>query len=79
MGKCRSSDKSATICKKQRKSISLEEKLDVVTRYQYTIHMTDIASAMEILKSTLRTTGKQAAIFKESCKSATTMIASKIT
>jgi transposase-like protein len=79
ISKCRSSGKSATSGKKQRKSITLEEKLDLIKRYQHNKCKVDIASAMGIPKSTLRTIRKQAEESNESHKSATRMTANKIT
>jgi hypothetical protein len=48
MSKCRSSNKSATSGKKQRKSITLEEKLDVIKRYERNKCTADIGNALEI-------------------------------
>jgi hypothetical protein len=64
--------------KKQSKFIILEEKLDVIKRHECNEHMVDIASAMGILKLTLRTIRKQAEKIKESCKCAKSMTATKI-
>jgi hypothetical protein len=79
MSKCRSSDKSVTSGKKQRKSITTKEKLDVIKGYECNECTADIANPMGIPKSTSKTTRKQAEKIKESCKSALRMTASKIT
>jgi glucosamine 6-phosphate synthetase-like amidotransferase/phosphosugar isomerase protein len=78
MNKHRSSDKSAISGKKQRKSITLEGKLDVTKRYEHNKCKVDIANAMGIPKLTLRTIRKQAEKLKKSCKSAMRITASKI-
>jgi transposase-like protein len=64
------------MAKKQRKSFTLEEKLDVIRRYEHTV---DIVRVTGISESTLRTIRNQAEKIKESCKSVTRMTASKIT
>jgi hypothetical protein len=79
MSKHGSNDKSATSGKNQRKSVTLEEKLDVIKRYECNRCTAGIANAMGIPESTLRTIRKEAEKIKESCKSATRMTASKIT
>jgi transposase-like protein len=79
MSKRGSSDRSDTGGKKQRKTITLEEKLNMIKRYEHNEHAVDIVNAMGISESTLRTIRKQADKVKESCKSATRMTASKIT
>jgi transposase-like protein len=79
MRKCTSSYQIFTNGKKQRKSITPKEKLDVIKRYECNICMVDIANAMGIPRSTLRIIRKQALEVKESCKSAMRIMASKIT
>jgi hypothetical protein len=54
MSKYRSSDK------KQRKSITLEEKLDVIRRYEHSKCIVDISNAVVVHKLTSRTIRKQA-------------------
>jgi predicted aconitase len=78
MNKYGSSDRSDAGGKKQRKTITLEDKLDVIRRYEHNERMVDMVNAMGIPKSTLRTIRKQADKIKESCKDAR-MTASKIT
>jgi hypothetical protein len=70
MSKSRSNDKSGTSGKKQRKSITPKEKLDVIKRYECNECMVDIANAMGIPKSTIRPMRKEDEKIKESCKSA---------
>jgi hypothetical protein len=79
MSKCRSSDEGATNGKKQRKSITLEETLDMIKRHECNKHMVDIGSVLGIPKVTLTTIRKQAEKIKERCKSATRMMVNKIT
>jgi hypothetical protein len=79
MNKYRSNDKSATCGRKQRKSVTFEEKLDVMKRYERNEHTVDVANAMGILESTLRTIRKQAEKITESCKSSMRLLASKVT
>jgi hypothetical protein len=79
MSKRRSSDKSATSGKKQRKSITLEEKLHVIKWYEHNKCKVDITNAMGMPESNLSTIRKQAEKIKESNKSATTMTACEIT
>jgi transposase-like protein len=54
MSKCRSSGNSATSGKKQRKSITFEEKLDVIKRYERDECTVDIANAIGIPESTFK-------------------------
>jgi transposase-like protein len=79
MRKCISSYQIVTNGKKQRKSITPKEKLDVIKRYECNICMVEIANAMGILRSTLRIIRKQALKVKESCKSVMRIMASKTT
>jgi hypothetical protein len=79
MSKRGSSDRIDTGGKKQRKTITLEEKFDAIRRYECNECMVDIVNAMGIPKSTLRTVRKQADKTKQSCKSAMRMTATKIT
>jgi hypothetical protein len=74
-----SSDRSDNGGKKQRKTITIEEKLHVIRGYERNERSVDIVNATGIPESTLRTIRKQADKNKESCKSATRMTASKIT
>jgi hypothetical protein len=73
MSKRGSSGRNDTGGKKQRKTAILEEKLDVIRRYERNERTVDIVNATGIPESTLRTTRKQADKIKESCKSATRM------
>jgi hypothetical protein len=73
-----SSDKSTTSGKKQSQSITHEEKLDAIKRYEHKECMVDTVNAMGIYKSTLRTIRKQGEKIKESCKTATRMTVSDI-
>jgi hypothetical protein len=79
MSKRGSSDRSNTGGKKQRKTITLEEKLDQIISYEINERTVDLVNATGIPESTLRTTRKQADKIKENCKSATRMTDSKIT
>jgi hypothetical protein len=78
MSKRGSSDRNDTGGKKQTKTITLEEKLDVIRRYERNESTVDIVNATGISESTSRTTRKQADKIKDSCKSATRMTSSKI-
>jgi hypothetical protein len=64
---------------RNRKSIALEEKLDVIKRYKCNEHMVGIANAKGLLQSTLRAIRKQAEKTKESYKGGRNSRASKIT
>jgi hypothetical protein len=77
--KRKNSDRRAAHGKKQRKSLTLEETLDVIKRYERNERTVDIVRVTGISESTLRTTMIQAEKIKESCKSAMRMTASKIT
>jgi hypothetical protein len=57
LSKHASSDRGVAGGKRQRKSITLEEKLYVIIRYEHNKHTADIASAMKISKLTFRTLG----------------------
>jgi hypothetical protein len=59
ISKCRTSDKNASSGKEQRKSIPLEEKLNVAKRYERNERMDDLANAMDIPVSTLRAIRKE--------------------
>jgi hypothetical protein len=52
----------------QRKSVTLEEKLDVIKEYECNKHTADIANSTGILKLTSRTVRKQDDKIKECCK-----------
>jgi cell division ATPase FtsA len=54
-------------------------KLDVIKRYEHNKCTVDIANAMEIPESTVKIVRRHAEKIKVSCKSATRMLASKIT
>jgi hypothetical protein len=79
MEKRKNSNRRAAHGKKQRKSSTLEGKLDVIKRHERNERTVDIVRVTGISESTLRTVRNQAEKIKESCKSATRMTASKIT
>jgi hypothetical protein len=79
MEKRKNSDRRAVHGKKQRKSLTLEEKLDVIKRYERNERNVDIVRVTGISESTLRTIRNQDEKIKESCKGAMRMTASKIT
>jgi hypothetical protein len=64
---------------RQRKFISLEEKLDEIRKYECNKHIVDSVNETEISKLTLGTIRKKADKIKETCKSARRMTASKTT
>jgi hypothetical protein len=64
---------------KQRKFITLEEKLDEINRYECNKHMADNVNETEISKSTLGIIRKQADKIKESCRCARRMTVSETT
>jgi hypothetical protein len=57
--------------KKQIKAITLEEKLEIIKRYECNEHTVDIVRVTGISESTLRRIRNQAKKIKESCKRAT--------
>ena len=72
-------DKNGCKCKKQRKAVTLEEKLSVIKRYENNERTVDIVRATGLSDSMLRSIRNQADKRKESCKSATRMTTAKIT
>jgi hypothetical protein len=67
VNKCKSSEKIATTGKNQSKPVTLEEKLDVIKRYEHNEYMADTMNATGIPKQTLRTIWKQGEKINESC------------
>jgi hypothetical protein len=75
----RNCDKNGYKCKKQRKTVTLVEKLPVIKRYKNNERTVDIVRATGLSESTLMSIRNQADKIKESCKSATRMTTAKIT
>jgi hypothetical protein len=79
LSKHASSDRGAAGGKRQRKSITLEEKLYVIIRYEHNKHTADIVNAMKISVTDLKNHRKRTDKIKESCKIAMRKMASMTT
>jgi hypothetical protein len=77
--KRRASDNAGPAAKKQRKSITLDVKMQVLWRLESGEHQVDISRALGLATSTTRAILKNAEKIKTSAKSTTALIASKLT